>query len=115
MLRGGAEQFIEEAHRSLHDALCIVRRAMKHSYVVPGGGAIEMELSKILRGKASSSHAVHIIHLALLSVVQSVVHVWLPAFSAFHPSHGSQNLACVCDALTPLQPTLGRSPASSSW
>jgi T-complex protein 1 subunit eta len=49
VLRGGAEQFIEEAHRSLHDAICIVRRAMKHSYIVPGGGAIEMELSKILR------------------------------------------------------------------
>jgi len=49
VLRGGAEQFIEEAHRSLHDAICIVRRAMKHSYVVPGGGAIEMELSKFLR------------------------------------------------------------------
>ena len=49
ILRGGAEQFIEEAHRSLHDAMCIVRRAVKHSYVVPGGGAIEMELSKYLR------------------------------------------------------------------
>jgi len=49
VLRGGAEQFIEEAHRSLHDSICIVRRAMKHSYIVPGGGAIEMELSKILR------------------------------------------------------------------
>jgi len=49
VLRGGAEQFIEEAHRSLHDAICIVRRAMKHSYIVPGGGAIEMELSKLLR------------------------------------------------------------------
>merc|ERR1711939_1032925 len=47
VLRGGAEQFIEEAHRSLHDAICIVRRAMKHSYIVPGGGAIEMELSMI--------------------------------------------------------------------
>lgn len=49
VLRGGAEQFIEEAHRSLHDSICIVRRAMKHEYIVPGGGAIEMELSKLLR------------------------------------------------------------------
>lgn len=49
ILRGGAEQFIEETERSLHDAIMIVRRAMKNDSVVAGGGAIEMELSKYLR------------------------------------------------------------------
>eukprot|EP00741_Cyanophora_paradoxa_P008702 tig00001371_g8424.t1 len=49
VLRGGAEQFIDEAERSLHDAIMIVRRAIKYNAVVPGGGAIEMELSKHLR------------------------------------------------------------------
>ncbi|KAK3595863.1 hypothetical protein CHS0354_014687 [Potamilus streckersoni] len=49
VLRGGAEQFIEETERSLHDAIMIVRRAMKNDSVVAGGGAIEMELSKYLR------------------------------------------------------------------
>jgi len=49
VLRGGGEQFIDEAERSLHDAIMIVRRARKHSAVVAGGGAIEMELSRFLR------------------------------------------------------------------
>ncbi|CAB0018375.1 unnamed protein product, partial [Nesidiocoris tenuis] len=49
VLRGGAEQFLEESERSLHDAIMIVRRTMKHDAVVAGGGAIEMELSKALR------------------------------------------------------------------
>ncbi|XP_054765651.1 T-complex protein 1 subunit eta-like [Lytechinus pictus] len=49
ILRGGAEQFIEETERSLHDAIMIVRRAIKNDSVVAGGGAIEMELSKFLR------------------------------------------------------------------
>lgn len=49
ILRGGAEQFIEETERSLHDAIMIVRRALKNDSVVAGGGAIEMELSKYLR------------------------------------------------------------------
>ena len=49
ILRGGAEQFIEETERSLHDAIMIVRRTMKNDAVVAGGGAIEMELSKHLR------------------------------------------------------------------
>lgn len=52
VLRGGAEQFIEEAHRSLHDSMMIVIRASQHSSVVAGGGAIEMELSKLLRAHA---------------------------------------------------------------
>ena len=33
ILRGGAEQFTEETERSLHDAIMIVRRAMKVSGV----------------------------------------------------------------------------------
>lgn len=49
ILRGGAEQFIEEAERSLNDAIMIVRRAVKAKAIVSGGGAIEMELSKQLR------------------------------------------------------------------
>ena len=46
VLRGGAEQFIEEAARSLNDAIEIVRRAVKNAAIVPGGGAIDMELSR---------------------------------------------------------------------
>jgi len=49
ILRGGAEQFMEETERSLHDSIMIVRRAMKNDSIVAGGGAIDMELSKYLR------------------------------------------------------------------
>lgn len=49
VLRGGAEQFIAEVERSLHDAIMIIRRAIKNKAVVAGGGATEMEISKYLR------------------------------------------------------------------
>jgi T-complex protein 1 subunit eta len=49
ILRGGAQQFLDETERSLHDAIMIVRRAMKNDKILAGGGAIEMELSKSLR------------------------------------------------------------------
>ena len=42
LLRGGAEQFIEEVERSLHDAIMVVKRAVKNGDVVAGGGAIEV-------------------------------------------------------------------------
>ena len=49
VLRGGAVQYLEETHRSLNDAIMIVRRAIRSHAVVAGGGAIEMELSRHLR------------------------------------------------------------------
>lgn len=52
ILRGGAEQFLAETDRSLHDAIMIVKRAVMNSAVVGGGGAIEMELSRTLRDYA---------------------------------------------------------------
>jgi len=56
VLRGGAEQMIAEIERSLHDAIMIVKRAINNNDVVAGGGAIEMELSKILRNHARTIH-----------------------------------------------------------
>src|SRR5262249_46312454 len=46
ILRRGADQFIEEVERSLHDSIMIVRRALKNQSVVAGGGATEMDVSK---------------------------------------------------------------------
>jgi T-complex protein 1 subunit eta len=45
LLRGGAEQFIEEVERSLHDAIMVVKRAVRNGQVVAGGGAIEVRFS----------------------------------------------------------------------
>ncbi|KAL0223202.1 hypothetical protein P9112_002592 [Eukaryota sp. TZLM1-RC] len=56
ILRGGANEFIEEVDRSLHDAICVVKRAAQSSNIVAGGGAIEMELSKYLREFSKTIH-----------------------------------------------------------
>ena len=40
---------VDEADRSLHDALCVVRDAIEDSKVVAGGGAPEAETAKQLR------------------------------------------------------------------
>lgn len=52
IIRGGSEQFVEEAHRSLHDALMVVKRSKEQTSILAGGGAIEMELARYLRDKA---------------------------------------------------------------
>jgi T-complex protein 1 subunit eta len=52
VLRGGAEQFIAEVERSLHDAIMVVKRALRNRTIVAGGGAVEMEVSAYLHGFA---------------------------------------------------------------
>ncbi|KAM9308834.1 T-complex protein 1 subunit epsilon [Gastrophryne carolinensis] len=41
-IRGGNKMIIEEAKRSLHDALCVIRNLVRDSRVVYGGGAAEI-------------------------------------------------------------------------
>jgi len=52
VLRGGTEHVVDEAERSLHDALCVVRDAIEDAKVVAGGGAPEAETAKQLRDYA---------------------------------------------------------------
>jgi T-complex protein 1 subunit epsilon len=44
-LRGGTKMIIEEAKRSMHDALCVVRNLVRDSRIVYGGGAAEISCS----------------------------------------------------------------------
>jgi len=43
MIRGGSEHVVDEAERSFHDALCVVRNAVEDKKIVAGGGAPEAE------------------------------------------------------------------------
>jgi T-complex protein 1 subunit alpha len=45
LLRGANEFMLEEADRSMHDALCAVSRTLESNAVVPGGGAVETALN----------------------------------------------------------------------
>lgn len=45
ILRGGAEQFIEEVERSLHDAIMVVKRGVRSGDIVAGGGAAEVNIN----------------------------------------------------------------------
>ena len=45
LLRGSNKLVLEEADRSLHDALCVVRCLMQKRALIAGGGAPEMEIA----------------------------------------------------------------------
>ena len=45
---------LDEVERSLHDALCVVKRVMECNQIVAGGGAVEAALSIYLENFATS-------------------------------------------------------------
>ncbi|MDG7048194.1 MAG: TCP-1/cpn60 chaperonin family protein [Nitrososphaerota archaeon] len=45
LIRGGSQRVVDEAERSLHDAIMVVKDAIEKPSVVAGGGAPEQELS----------------------------------------------------------------------
>ncbi|MEM3693143.1 MAG: thermosome subunit beta [Candidatus Bathyarchaeia archaeon] len=53
LIRGGLERAVDEAERSLHDALCVVADVVKDGRIVYGGGAVEAELAKELKKYAA--------------------------------------------------------------
>jgi len=53
LIRGGFERLVDEAERNLIDALSCVADVVEEPYVLPGGGAPEVEAAKVVRDAAT--------------------------------------------------------------
>ena len=53
-IRGGNKMIIDEAKRSLHDALCVIRNLVKDNRIVYGGGSAEIACSIEVAKKADT-------------------------------------------------------------
>lgn len=54
LLRGGSKDVLNEVERNLHDAMAVARNMLIDPKLVPGGGALEMEISAHLLEKAKN-------------------------------------------------------------
>ncbi|MEM2917359.1 MAG: thermosome subunit beta [Candidatus Bathyarchaeia archaeon] len=54
LIRGGTERIVDEAERSIHDALCVVRDVVEEPKIVAGGGAPELEVARALKKYAET-------------------------------------------------------------
>jgi len=52
LIRGSSKMVCDEAKRSMHDALCVVRNLIKDNKIIVGGGASELSCAINLRTKA---------------------------------------------------------------
>ncbi|KAF2360532.1 T-complex protein 1 beta subunit [Trinorchestia longiramus] len=53
IVRGATQQILDEAERSLHDALCVLTQTVKEPRVVYGGGCCEVIMSRAIREAAT--------------------------------------------------------------
>jgi len=51
-IRGGSERIVDEAERSIHDALSVVKDVVEEPKIVAGGGAPEIEIARAVREAA---------------------------------------------------------------
>ena len=54
LIRGGTQRIVDEAERSVHDSLCVVRDLVEEPFIVAGGGSPELEVSRMLRKYAET-------------------------------------------------------------
>jgi thermosome subunit len=54
LVRGGSQRIVDEAERSVHDALMVVKDVVENPAIVAGGGAPEAEVAHQLRGWAKT-------------------------------------------------------------
>ncbi|HID19014.1 TPA: thermosome subunit, partial [Candidatus Bathyarchaeota archaeon] len=54
LIRGGTERVVDEAERSVHDAISVTRDAVLKPKIVAGGGALEAEVASKLRSWAQT-------------------------------------------------------------
>lgn len=74
ILRGANDFMCDEMERSLHDALCVVKRVLESKSVVPGGGAVEAALSIYLENYATSM--VSIVTAMCENMAKSIFNSW---------------------------------------
>jgi len=55
VLRGATQQILEEADRSLHDALCVLQQTVKETRIVYGGGCSEMVMANAVNKLAQET------------------------------------------------------------
>lgn len=57
-IRGGNKMIVEEAKRSIHDALCVIRNLVRDNRIVYGGGAAEISCSLAVSAAADKISSV---------------------------------------------------------
>jgi T-complex protein 1 subunit epsilon len=84
-IRGGNKMIIEEAKRSLHDALCVVRNLVRDNKVVYGGGAAELSCALAIAKSASEESGLEQYALRAFADALEAIPIALAENSGYSP------------------------------
>jgi len=124
LVRGGNKMIVDEAKRSLHDAMCVVRNLVKDNRIVYGGGAAEVACSIAVSKAADETegqaqYAMRAFADALDDVPMALAEnsglspiTELTAVKAKQVAEGKPYLEAVSKSLS--RPS-GRRPAATPW
>lgn len=84
-IRGGNKMILEEARRSVHDAVCVVRNLVRDRRVVYGGGAADLACSQAIAAQADLTPTVEQYALRAFSEALEVIPMALAENSGLSP------------------------------
>ncbi|XP_002739598.1 T-complex protein 1 subunit epsilon-like [Saccoglossus kowalevskii] len=84
-IRGGNKMIIEEAKRSLHDALCVIRNLVRDNRIVYGGGAAEIACALAVSEEADKISTIEQYAMRAFSDALESVPMSLAENSGLHP------------------------------
>lgn len=84
VLRGSTQQILDEAERSLHDALCVLTTHVKQAKTVPGAGASEMLMSTAIAQASQKVRRLIVIDGHKQSVFDAFKNVIIGAYIYFN-------------------------------
>lgn len=85
VVRGSNKLVLEEADRSLHDALCVIRCLVRKKALVAGGGAPEIELALKLSALANTLEGVDAICLRAYAQALEIIPFTLAENAGLNP------------------------------
>ena len=85
LVRGGSKTVVDEAKRSLHDALCVVRNMIVDSFIVAGGGATELSCSQAVAKEAEKITTAEQYAVKSFATALEVIPLALAENSGFSP------------------------------
>ncbi|XP_033624219.1 T-complex protein 1 subunit epsilon-like [Asterias rubens] len=84
-IRGGNKMIIEEAKRSLHDALCVIRNLVRNNHIVYGGGAAEIACALAVSREADKISTIEQYAMRSFSDALESIPMALAENSGLHP------------------------------
>jgi len=85
MVRGGNKMIVDEARRSLHDALCVVRNLIRDNRIVYGGGSCEITCAIKISDEANKTSGVEQYAMRAFADALEAIPIALAENSGFSP------------------------------